>query len=113
MLKTSYNTAWGFFNSTKLGDTITGYMQSWLNRAECMEFNLEFPPSPEDWKDDVDSMLSGIIRCHSSLSNKIFIPNLRSTGILNHQTIVSCKCTFNLSDTIGLWKHIMLEKQDE
>ena len=33
-------------------------MHNWLNRAECMEFNLKFPPEMKNWTDDIMAGIS-------------------------------------------------------
>ena len=112
VLKSSFNTAWGFFNSSELGSTLQGYMRTWLYRAERGLFDLEYPPVPPGYSDDIAGARYNIV-CPSASGEELMVPDIRTTGILDRRTIVSRKRTANLFDITGLWKRSVLEKQDE
>ena len=109
VLKSEFNTAWGLFNAHELGNTIQAYMRNWLNRAERMDFNLEFPPEMKDWTDDVTAGVS--VKTVNAAGTEVWTPDIRATDLLDRDMIVSRKRTFNLSDLTGLWKKIVLEQQ--
>ena len=113
VLKTEFNTAWNFFGATALGDTILGYMRSWLYFAERMEFSPEFPPVPPGYNDDVESRTRFLMETVRSDRTPIDVPDLRRTDILDRRMLVSRKRTTQLFDLASLWKKIVLEKHTD
>jgi hypothetical protein len=113
VLKTEFNTAWDFFSATKLGDTILGYMRSWLYKAERMEFSHEFPPEPASYSSDVNAVPQFDLRTVSGNGTELLVPDLRRTDILDRRMLVSRKRTTQLSDLTSLWKKIVLEKNTD
>jgi hypothetical protein len=100
VLKTQYNLAWNYFSASQLGDTIFGYWQEWLNRADSGKFDQEFPkPSQTD-------------RRISDWSNPETAPgrwDLRETSIFNSRIILSRKRTRNFLDLMRLWKNSVID----
>ena len=113
VLKSEFNTAWEFFNATTLGDTILGYMRSWLYRAERMEFNIEFPPEPVEYHSDTDPMSRFSMETVRADGSRYYIPDLRRTDFLDRRVLVSRKRTTQLSDIMSLWKRIVLEQRTD
>jgi len=113
VLKTEFNTAWNFFGATALGDTILGYMRSWLYKAERMEFSPEFPPVPPDYNDSVESQARFLMETVRSDRTPVEVPDLRRTDILDRRMLVSRKRTTQMFDLASLWKKIVLEKHTD
>ena len=113
VLKSQFNTAWEFLNVTTLGDTILGYMRSWLYRAERMEFSPEFPPEPVGYETDCDPMSRFSMETVRADGTRYYVPDLRRTDILDRRVLVSRKRTQQLSDIVSLWKKIVLEQHGD
>ena len=113
VLKSEFNTAWEFLNVTALGDTILGYMRSWLYRAERMEFSHEFPPEPVGYETDCDPMSRFSMETVRADGSRYYVPDLRRTDILDRRLLVSRKRTQQLSDIVSLWKKIVLEQHTD
>ena len=88
-------------------------MQSWLYRAERMEFSPEFPPEPVGYETDCDPMSRFSMETMWADSTQYYVPDLRRTDILEHCLLVSCKRTQQLSDIVSLWKKIVLEQHTD
>ena len=43
VLKSKFNTAWNYFNTTELGNNILGYWRDWIEHANKHQFDAEFP----------------------------------------------------------------------
>ena len=113
VLKTHFNTTWDFFDVHELGSTIAGYMRTWLDKAERMEFSPEFPPEPENYGHDVQPGPTMALRTLSDAGIDLWVPDIRKTDILQRRWLVSRRRTKNLFDITGLWKKIVLEQHDE
>jgi hypothetical protein len=103
VLKTQYNTAWNYFNSTQLGDTIMNYWREWLDRADRGDFTPAFPAPSEcdtrvsDWQ-------------QSGLEGRW---DLRNTDIFNKRVILSRKRTRNILDLTNTWKKCVFQNLEE
>ena len=113
VLKSHFNTAWNYFNARELGDTIMGYVRGWLNAADRMEFSREFPPWPRQYPDVLETSGGVVFETVNDAGLRIIVPDMRKIDIPDRQVIVSRKRTFNLYDTVNLWKRIVLEQLDE
>ena len=90
-----------------------GYMREWLERADRVAFNKEFPPYPQGLAPYAGGSARFLTEFVDQGAQRILVPDLRKTDILERKVIVSRKRTFNLFDTVNLWKRIVLEKLDE
>ena len=113
VLKSEFNTAWEYFNARALGDTILGYMRSWLYQAERMEFSIEFPPEPADYVHDVNASVRFGLKTVDGKRGELYVPDLRRTDILDRRMLVSRKRTTQLFDIVNLWKKIVLDKHTD
>jgi hypothetical protein len=105
VLKTQYNFAWNYFNSTQLGETIFGYWREWLSRADRGDFNEEFPAPDEhdhrvsDWQQQTPGKWD--LREY----NNILLDKTR--------VILSRKRTRNFLDVSNTWKRTVLETLED
>ena len=102
VLKTQYNLAWNYFNTSQLGDTIFNYWREWLSRANTGTYNSEYPAP--DLKDP---------RVHHWVADGMGQWDLRNTNLFNSRIILSCKRTQNMLDLTNLWKKSVLETQED
>ena len=56
-------------------------MRNWLNRAECMEFNLELPPEMKNWTDDIMAGIS--VKTVNAAEAEVWTPDIWSTDLLD------------------------------
>lgn len=113
VLKSSFNTAWNYFDAKELGDTIFGYWRTWWTHSELMTWSGKyghFEPSLGGLK-KVDSDLCSVVLDPSG--NESSLPDIRKLDILNRRFIVSRKRTRNLFDLTSLWKKVVLSRLDE
>ena len=109
VLKTEFNTAWNYFNATKLGDTILGFWRDWIVHAEEGRFSVFFP----QYSDDTGSVLARPELTTLVGANAPFvIPDIRKINILNRRMIVSRKRTRNLFDLTTLWKNTVISHME-
>ncbi|KIK72662.1 hypothetical protein PAXRUDRAFT_21728 [Paxillus rubicundulus Ve08.2h10] len=113
VLKSEFNTAWNYFNAHELGETIIGYMRTWLDRAEREDYSFpEYPRIPDAYTHAVEAAPTLFIKLQGR-EEEFFEPDIRKTDIFTRKWIVSRKRTRNLFDLTNLWKKIVLEKLDE
>jgi hypothetical protein len=104
VLKTQYNTAWNYFNSSQLGDTIFNYWREWLDRADRGDYTPEFPAPSED-----DTRVSDWQQ--SDYRGGRY--DLRDTDIFNRRVILSRKRTRNILDLTNTWKKCVFQNLEE
>nr|GAT48941.1 predicted protein [Mycena chlorophos] len=115
VLKSTFNSAWNYFSSKELGDTILGFWREWTTRAENgNQFSLHFPPFSRTlgslrnrW--DADAF-GTMFHVHNGTE---VMPDIRKIGILNRRLIVSRKRTKNLFDLTSLWKKLVISKLEQ
>lgn len=112
VLKSSFNTAWNYFNAKELGDTVLGYWRGWLAAAESNNYSIRYPAFSDDMGD-----LSGTdqARCVSVLNFQgqlSHVPDVRTIAMANRKIIVSRKRTRNLFDLTSLWKKTVFTRLD-
>jgi hypothetical protein len=105
VLKTQYNFAWNYFNSTQLGEQIFGYWREWLERADRGDFNEEFPAPDErdrrvsDWQQHLPGTWD-LREYNNNLLDKT-------------RVILSRKRTRNFLDVSNTWKRTVLETLED
>jgi len=113
VLKSSFNTAWNYFNAKELGDKLLGFWRTWLAKAEAGAYDSQHPKLSANAGDldvDVDLNLAVLV---DTTDGKRHLPDIRKLDILNRRTIVSRKRTRNLFDLTNLWKNLVLTRIDE
>lgn len=108
VLKTSYNTAWNYFNAKELTDTVFGYWQKWLEIADAgTGWSIDFP-HPANIKGLEDELETHVdLTVDRCVRDGLLIPDIRKINILNKRIITSRKRTRNLFDLTSLWKRIV------
>ena len=112
VLKSSFNTAWNYFNAKELGDKVLGYWREWLHHAETRTYNDEFHFFDGNLYDLGDCAVELTTPLHTSDGLKN-IPDVRKLDILNRRMIVSRKRTRNLFDLTSLWKKTVLHQYEQ
>ena len=107
VLKSKFNTAWNYFNTTELGNNILGYWQDWIEHANKHQFDAEFP-----WFNETLGHVN--LRSEHMLfvdEGPIgsYVPDTRKINILNRWMLVSRKQTCNLFDLTNLWKNNVID----
>lgn len=115
VLKTSFNTAWNYFNAHELGERVLGYWRTWMEQAanDHYDFNNGFGR--------MDGSLGGLTGVDPEFLTQVtqpdgtsaYIPDIRKLDILNRRMIVSRKRKRNLFDLTSHWKKLVLEKLDK
>ena len=120
ILKSTYNTAWNYFNATELGGAMLGYWREWYERAERGDYDDKFPewdvPLPQGFTDPQARYLSPIRSLGEAPdyeSRIIEVPDLRKILITESRVLVSKKRGRNMLDLANLWKKQVLQKLDE
>jgi hypothetical protein len=116
VLKTKFNTAWNYFNASKLGDTILGYWRLFMDNAEngiSYNNNLDLSPAfiyrPGTFGPKAEEFMTPVTLLGGPPAS---LPDIRIIGILNRRTIVSRKRTRNLFDLTNLWKRQVFSSLD-
>jgi hypothetical protein len=107
VLKSTFNTAWNYFNAHELGETVLGYWREYMNRAEVGDFTPTFPRYSSD-TGSLETMLESIATPVYVEDGLSLMPDIRKINILHRRTIVSRKRTRNLFDLTSLWKKTVL-----
>jgi hypothetical protein len=115
VLKTSFNTAWNYFNAHELGDQVLGYWRTWMDQAAMNHYDSN---SGFYRMDDSLGALTGVdpeflTEVTTSEGTRAWIPDIRKLDILNRRVIVSRKRKRNLFDLTSQWKKLVLEKLDK
>ena len=112
VLKSSYNLAWNYFSARELGETVTGYWKTYLEKAKFGTLEGAFPilSSMRFGLNDVPQEL-----CSSVMTNEgpQYMPDMSKTDILGRRWLVSRKRTRNLFDLTSLWKKAVITRLDE
>jgi hypothetical protein len=108
VLKTEFNPAWNYFHASQFGEEMMGYWREWLKRADCWDFNKEFPAPTES----TDLEVKPEFLLGSAFEREMRVPDVRKIDILDRRVITSRKRTRNLLDLTSLWKKTVLEKLD-
>ncbi|KAJ6524379.1 hypothetical protein B0H19DRAFT_847122, partial [Mycena capillaripes] len=113
VLKSTFNTAWDYFNAKELGDTVINYWRQYLVVAESGRFiNTGFPKADAGMGSLEAVAESSCTLLHTTDGLKL-LPDVRKTDILSRRMIVSRKRTKNLFDLTNLWKRAVIEKMEE
>jgi hypothetical protein len=107
VLKSSFNTAWNYFNAHELGETVLGYWREYITRAESGDFTPDFPAYSTSCG-SLETMPEAIASTVWTSEGQALMPDIRKIGILHRRTIVSRKRTRNLFDLTSLWKKTVL-----
>jgi len=109
VLKSSFNTAWNYFNAKELGDNVIGYWRGWLAAAESETFSPRYPVFSDDVGEVTDTPEA---RCVSvrTLAGPALLPDIRAIGLDKSRWLVSRKRTRNLLDISSLWKKTVFDK---
>jgi hypothetical protein len=110
VLKSTFNSAWNFFNAKELGETVLGYWRNYCVRAENDSFNIVYPKYSHDLhglKDRLDPEFASLFHVRTGLRP---MPDIRKIDILNRRMIVSRKRNRNLFDLTSLWKKTVFAK---
>jgi hypothetical protein len=92
VLKSEFNTAWNYFSTKELGDTVLGYWRGWLATAESNTFNIQYPAfSGDTW--DLEDVSTARCMVVNTPTGPLPIPDVRTIGFTNRRLIVSCKRT--------------------
>ena len=119
ILKSTYNTAWNYFNATELGASMLGYWREWYERAERGDYDDKFPewdvPLPQDFGSQARYLtpITSLGEAPDYQSREIEVPDLRKILITEHRVLVSKKRGRNMLDLANLWKKQVLQKLDE
>jgi len=115
VLKTSFNTAWNYFNAHELGEQVLGYWRTWMDQAanDHYDFNSGFGR--------VDGFLGGLSGTDPEFLTQVItpdgtpamMPDIRKLDILNRRMIVSRKRKRNFFDLTSQWKKLVLETLDK
>lgn len=114
VLKSSFNTAWNYFSAKELGNTMFDYLRIWTEKAKRRDYSFEYPPRPSGYPlVQMATVTKGLFLSVDDRGQEYRVPDFEAMGISNRKVIVSRKRTFNLYDTVNLWKKIVLEQLDE
>jgi len=109
VLKSSFNTAWNYFNAHELGDTVIGYWRSWLAAAESENFSTRYPKYSGAVGELVDTPTARCVVV-KTIEGPLPMPDIRTIGLDKSKLIVSRKRTRNMLDLTNLWKKTVFEK---
>jgi hypothetical protein len=108
VLKSTFNSAWDYFNAKELGNTVLGYWREWISRAQRNDFNAEFPK----FRRDLHALKGFDEETYGTLVHVFagtgVMPDIEKTGILNRRMLVSRKRTRNLFDLTSFWKKTVI-----
>jgi hypothetical protein len=90
VLKSEFNTAWNYFSTKELGDTVLGYWCGWLAAAESNTFSIRYPAFTGDTGDLKDVSKARCVLVGTP-AGPLPIPDVRTIGFANRRMIVSCK----------------------
>jgi hypothetical protein len=114
VLKSEFNTAWNYFNSHELGDTVLGYWRTWFNQADNGYL------AAEDGYYRFDGSRGGLDLVDPELCSEYFtgdesvmLPDIRKLDILQRRVIVSRKRTRNFFDLTSQWKQTVIRRLEE
>jgi hypothetical protein len=114
VLKSEFNTAWNYFNSHELGDTVLGYWRTWFNQADNSYL------AAEDGYYRFDGSRGGLDLVDPELCSEYFtgeesvmLPDIRKLDILQRRVIVSRKRTRNFFDLTSQWKQTVIRRLEE
>jgi hypothetical protein len=115
VLKTSFNTAWNYFNAHELGERVLGYWRTWIEQAANDHYDLNngfgrMDGSLGGLKDVDPQFLTEVTQPDGTTA---WIPDIRKLDILNRRMIVSRKRKRNLFDLTSHWKKLVLETLDK
>src|ERR1700733_2275893 len=104
VLKSSFNTAWNYFNATELGDTVLGYWRGWLAAAESNAYSIRYPAFSDAMGDLAGTEQARCVSVLDFQGQQTHVPDVRTIAMANRRMIVSHKRTRNLFDLTSLWK---------
>jgi hypothetical protein len=115
VLKTSFNTAWNYFNAHELGEQVLGYWRTWIEQAanDHYDINNGFGRMSGDLGGLSNVDPEFLTEVTTAEGTRAWIPDIRKLDILNRRMIVSRKRKRNLFDLTSLWKKLVLKRLDE
>ena len=121
VLKSSYNTAWNWFNATELANIILGHWKRWHEICDAGHPGkgkidvYEWPaPGPGPLGTGLsDCAPEFFTKYRTPRGDDIFVPDVRKIGMTDKRLIVSRKRTRNMFDYTSLWKKEVFAKLDE
>jgi len=109
VLKSSFNTAWNYFNAKELGNTVVDYWRGWLAAAESDTFGARYPIFSDDVGEVTDTPEALCVSVRT-MAGPALLPDIRAIGLDKSRWLVSRKRTRNLLDLSSLWKKTVFEK---
>lgn len=115
VLKSSFNTAWNYFNAHELGETVLGYWRTWMDQAANNHFDYNSGMGRDDG--DIGGLHGTdpqfLTEVQTNVGTTVMMPDIRKLDILNRRMIVSRKRKRNLFDLTSFWKKTVLETLDK
>jgi hypothetical protein len=109
VLKSSFNTAWDYFNAKKLGDTMINFWRQWCAAAEQGRLPANhLPMLSGHWEGLTGMVDEGLCSSFSTPAGFHPVPDIRKLEVMNSRWLVSRKRTNNLFDVSTLWKKTVL-----
>ena len=105
VLKTEYNACWNYLNPTLLGDKVMSYWREWLDHADRMEFNSDYPRALG--RSEYEGVPTSLLHAQTG------VPDLRKIGMTEKRFIASRKRTLNMFDLTNIWKNQLIALMDE
>lgn len=118
VLKSTFNTAWDYFDASELGKRVTGYWKEWLEHAEKGQYSSKYPnfrageDSLKETQADLHSVITDPRIPAGILTRPITIPDVRLTGITEARWLVSRKRTRNMFDLASSWKKEVIHRME-
>lgn len=115
VLKSSFNTAWNYFNARELGDTILGHWRTFMEHAEKQDGSMPIAlhPGHIGHTSDIEALPEFRTQVGVVGTEPVLMPDARKINVVNRRILVSRKRTRNLFDLTSLWKKTVLSRLEE